>query len=341
MTTKNSNFWPRVALAAGAALVALWIGATVVGWVTHLLGIGVLGVLVVGVGIALVASWVKANSGASGVSGVQGGNGMWSSVKRWWKYLAVKLRVMHDELADPKVQLEQAIDAAREQHRRLTQQAANVIANQQQVQRRLDVALAEYDKAQLSAGQALVMADEQRRLGDAALAADYDQAAEAFAERLLDRDHEIRELQQQLLQATRAADDAKVAVTRNAEQLQQQLRQKERLLSELDRARMQEAMNQANEQLDEHIGAEVPTFAEVERKIQVAGSRADARAALLDAQRVALVDPRIVQVERAQRAAEARGRLGQIRATLGLPDAQPLEIAPPPRSSSNGARPPE
>jgi phage shock protein A len=336
--TNKSNLWPRVALGAVVAIVALWIGATVVGWVTHLLGIGVLGVLAVLVGVALVRTWTKANSGAPSA---QGGNGMWSSVKRWWKYLAVKLRVMHDELADPKVQLEQAIGEAREQHRRLTEQAANVIANQQQVQRRLDAALTDYEKAQGSAGQALVMADEQRRHGDIALAADYDQAAEAFAERLLDREQEIRDLQQQLLQATRAADDAKTAVVRNAEQLQQQLRQKERLLSELDRARMQEAMNAATEQLNENVGGEVPTFAEVEQKIHVMGSRADAKAALLAAQHEIAVDPRIVQVERAQRSAEAQSKLGQIRVALGLPDADPLEIAPPPRPSSNGARPPE
>ena len=63
--TTNSNFWPRVALAAGAAIVALWIGATAIGWVTHLLGIGVIGVLAVVAGVALVRTWTKANSGAS------------------------------------------------------------------------------------------------------------------------------------------------------------------------------------------------------------------------------------------------------------------------------------
>ena len=66
---------------------------------------------------------------------------MWRAIGTWWKYLGAKLNVLHDEHADPKVQLEQALAEARAQHRRLTEQAANVIANQQQVQRRLDRAV--------------------------------------------------------------------------------------------------------------------------------------------------------------------------------------------------------
>ena len=52
---------------------------------------------------------------------------MWKVIKRWWKYLAMKLHVRHEENADPKVQLEQAIQEAKEQHKRLTEQAASVI----------------------------------------------------------------------------------------------------------------------------------------------------------------------------------------------------------------------
>ena len=45
---------------------------------------------------------------------------MLRTMKRFWKYFAMKLRLRHEELADPKVQLEQAIQEAREQHARLT-----------------------------------------------------------------------------------------------------------------------------------------------------------------------------------------------------------------------------
>ena len=93
---------------------------------------------------------------------------MWQTIRRFWKYLAVKLRVRHEERADPKVPLEQAIQEAKEQHKRLTEQAANVIANQKQAQTRLDRALAESEKASASARQALLLADQENRMGNAA-----------------------------------------------------------------------------------------------------------------------------------------------------------------------------
>ena len=66
---------------------------------------------------------------------------MWKSIKKWWKYLGAKLGSSFNEKADPKVQLEQAITEAQEQHRRLMEQAANVIANQKQTEIRLNTAL--------------------------------------------------------------------------------------------------------------------------------------------------------------------------------------------------------
>ena len=63
---------------------------------------------------------------------------MWKSLKKWWKYMGAKLSSTFNEKADPKVQLEQAITEAQEQHRRLKEQAANVIANQKQTEMRLD-----------------------------------------------------------------------------------------------------------------------------------------------------------------------------------------------------------
>jgi phage shock protein A len=271
-------------------------------------------------GVAVVASLRRSNGSA------QGGNGMWKSITRVWKYLAVKLRLAHEELADPKVQLEQAIDEARAQHRRLTEQAANVIANQQQVQQRLDRVVAEYAKTQASTRQALVLADQQRHVGDTDKAVNFENAAESFAARLLDLEAQVRDLQGTLLEATAAADGAKAAVTQNAAQLRDRLQQRERLLSDLDRARMQEQMNRATAQLSAQVGADVPTFAEVERKINDRLLRARAAAELEAAQTVVSVDAQMIEVERARRSAEAQGRLAAMRASLGLaaPDAPAL-----------------
>src|SRR5438046_902490 len=55
--------------------------------------------------------------------------------RRTWRYITAALTGKFNEVADPKVQLEQAITEAQDQDRRLKEQAANVIANQKQAER--------------------------------------------------------------------------------------------------------------------------------------------------------------------------------------------------------------
>ena len=66
-------------------------------------------------------------------------------VRRWWKYLTAKLTGSFNERADPKIQLEQAIAEAQEQHTRLKEQAANVIAIQKQTELQLNRKLDELE----------------------------------------------------------------------------------------------------------------------------------------------------------------------------------------------------
>jgi phage shock protein A len=63
---------------------------------------------------------------------------MFKLIKKWWNYTTAKLTGKFNESADPKVQLEQALIEAQEQHRRLKEQAANVIASQKQGELRLN-----------------------------------------------------------------------------------------------------------------------------------------------------------------------------------------------------------
>ncbi|MEZ5237545.1 MAG: PspA/IM30 family protein [Microthrixaceae bacterium] len=104
---------------------------------------------------------------------------MWKSIKKWWKYMGAKVSSVFNEKADPKVQLEQAITEAQEQHRRLKEQAANVIANQKQSEMRLSAALEELEKLNRNASQAVMMAEEASRAGDAAKASEFTDAAGA------------------------------------------------------------------------------------------------------------------------------------------------------------------
>ena len=121
-----------------------------------------------------------------------------------------------NEVADPKVQLEQALQEAQEQDRRLKEQAANVIANQKQAEMRLNRAMGELEKVNGSAKQALLMADEAQKKGDAEKTRQYTQAAESFANRLIAVEKEVESLKQLSLQSAQAADQARSAVSQNS-----------------------------------------------------------------------------------------------------------------------------
>src|SRR6202030_796582 len=115
-------------------------------------------------------------------------------LRRMGRYITAALTGKFNEVADPKVQLEQAIGEAQEQHRRLTEQAANVIANQKQTEMRLNRSMEDLEKVNGSAHQPVLMADQAGKSGDTAKAAEYTRAAEAFANRLVAIESEVESL---------------------------------------------------------------------------------------------------------------------------------------------------
>lgn len=239
---------------------------------------------------------------------------MFKSIKRWWKYLTAKLNSSFNEKADPKIQLEQAIAEAQEQHRRLKEQAANVIANQKQAEMRLNRSMQEFEKLNTNARQAILMADDAAKAGDERKAAEFQQAAEAFANRLIAVEREVEDTKALVLQASQAAEQAKAAVQQNATALQQKLAERQKLLSQLDQAKMQEEMNKAMATLSETVGEDVPTFEEVRDKIEARYAKAKGAAELTEAS----VESRMLEIEQASINTEAQARLAQIRAELGL-----------------------
>ncbi len=246
---------------------------------------------------------------------------MLKALQRWWRYLAAKLGMKLDESADPKVQLEQAIREARQQHKRLMEQATNVIANQKQTQLRLDRTIEDYEKSNASARQALLLADQETRDGNQEKAANFNAAAEAFATKIIGLEAQVAQLKQQLLDATQASERAKAAVAQNSAALQKKFAEREQLLSQLDQAKMQEEMNTAMTQLSEAVGEDVPTFEEVRTKIERRMARAQASSELGGTS----VDTKMLEVEQAQMSAEAQARLSELRSELGLasPPAAP------------------
>jgi len=239
---------------------------------------------------------------------------MLKTIKKAWKYLGAKLASVFNEKADPKVQLEQAIIEAQEQHRRLKEQAANVIANQKTTEMQLNQKLEELTKVNANARQAVLMADEAAKSANAAKATEYTQAAEAFANRLIALERDVEGLKTLALQSAQASDQAKAAVQQNSSAMQAKLAEKQKLMSQLDQAKMQEQMNVALGSLSETVGQDVPTMDEVRKKIEQRHAKAMAGAELEGSS----VEAKMLEVEQASVNFEAQSRLEEIRSQLGL-----------------------
>ncbi len=239
-------------------------------------------------------------------------------LRRWWKYTVARMSGSFNENADPKVQLEQAIAEAHEQHKRLTQQAANVIANQKQTEMRLNRVMEELEKVSNNARQAVLMADQATKSGDSAKAAEYTQAAESFANRMINLEAEVEDLKSLHFQASEAADQAKLAVQQNSTALQRKLSERQALLGKIDQANMQEEMNKAMTQLSATVGEDVPSLEEVRAKVEARYAKAKGMQELQGA----TVEGRMLEVEQAAMNVEAKGRLAEIKAQLGIAPAE-------------------
>jgi phage shock protein A len=259
-------------------------------------------------------------------------------MRRWWKYMTAKLSQSFSERADPKVQLEQALAEAQDQQRRLKEQAANVIAHQKQTEIRLNRTMGELEKVNNNAHQAVLMADEAAKSGDDTKAVQYTQTAESFANRLIQLEKEVEDLKTMHLQSTDAANQAKKAVQQNSMALQQKLAERQKLLSQLDQAKMQETMNKAMSSLSETVGEDVPTLNEVRDKIEARYAKAKGMSELNETS----VESRMLEVEAASMNAEAQARLSKIKEQLGISaPAAAAEIPSTPATEKQEASNPE
>ncbi|HEY8374701.1 MAG TPA: PspA/IM30 family protein [Pseudonocardiaceae bacterium] len=232
---------------------------------------------------------------------------------KFWKYLMAAFSSKIDEHADPKVQIQQAIEEAQRQHQALSQQAAAVIGNQRQLEMKLNRQLGEVEKLQASARQALVMAEEARAKGDLQKAQQYEASAQAFATQLVAVEQSIEDLKVLHDQALQAAQQAKQAVERNAMVLQQKLAERTKLLSQLEQAKMQEQVSASLRQMTELAApSNTPSLEEVREKIERRYTTAMGQAELAQNS----VQGRMLEVQQATVDMAGAARLEQIRASL-------------------------
>src|ERR1700733_11272288 len=217
-----------------------------------------------------------------------------------WKYVMALFNSKIDEHADPKVQIQQAIEDAQRQHQALTQQAASVIGNQRQLEMRLNRQLADIEKLQVNVRQAVTLADQAT-------------AAEAFAAQLVTSEQSVEDLKALHDQALGAAAQAKKAVEQNAMVLQQKLAERTKLLSQLEQAKMQEQVSKSLRSMSEVAApGTTPNLDEVRDKIERRYANALGQAELAQSS----VQGRMIEVEQAGVEMAGHSRLEQIRASM-------------------------
>ena len=229
-----------------------------------------------------------------------------------WNYMMALFDSKIEENADPKVQIQQAIEDAQRQHQELSQQAAAVIGNQRQLEMRLNRQLAEIEKLQGNTRQALQLADKARGEGDQAKAVEYENAAEAFAAQLVTAEQSVEDLKGLHDQSLQQAAQAKKAVERNSMALQQKVAERTKLLSQLEQAKMQEKVSESLQSMNELSSGSTPNLDQVRDKIERRYANALGQAELAQNS----VQGRMAEVEQAGIQMAGHSRLEQIRSEM-------------------------
>lgn len=234
-------------------------------------------------------------------------------VTRAWKYLMALFNHKLDEYADPKIQIQQAIEEAKNQHARLSDQAASVMGNQRQLEMKLNREVENIEKLNVNIRQSLALAEKATKDGDTVKATEFTNAAEAFAAQLVDAEANAESMKALHAQSVQASDQAKQAVEQNALILQEKVSQQSKLLSQLDQAKMQEQTSAALSSMSElSASGNVPTLDDVREKIErryanVLGSAELAKGS---------VQGRMAEVQQSSVQMAGHARLEQIKASM-------------------------
>src|SRR3982750_1407132 len=230
-----------------------------------------------------------------------------------WRYMMALFGAKIDEYADPKVQIQQAIEDAQRQHQALGQQAAAVIGNQRQLEMKLSRQMSEVEKLQGMARQALVLADKARADGNESEAQKYERTAQTLATQLVSGEQSMEDLKTLHDQALSAAGQARKAVENNAMVLQQRIAERSRLLSQLEQAKMQETVAKSLESMSSlSAPGNTPSLDEVRDKIERRYANAMGRAELASN----TVEGRMLEVQKSSLDMAGSSRLDQIRASM-------------------------
>ena len=227
-----------------------------------------------------------------------------------WKYVMASFDQKIDENADPKVQIQQAVDAAKEQHRQISEHAAEIIGRKTQLEMQLNRLVTSQKDYQDQTRRALEMADAAK---DPQEASEYTKAAEVVASQLVAVENELEGVKSQYQAASQAAEQAKAQQQQSEARLKEQLAQVDQLRAQADQAAMQEKNAEAMDSMNElKPDDSTPTLDSVRAKIEK--RYADA----LGAQELnqASGGDRIQEIAAAGHDMRATSRLDEIRAEM-------------------------
>ena len=201
----------------------------------------------------------------------------------------------------------------------MRESATNIIAYQYQLEGQRKNLYDELERTSTNARQAVMMADEASREGDAANAFRFNESAELLSQEIVSIDTQIAGIDIELLEASQASDEAKSIASDSAIQMIQMKAKGAELRADFERAKMAEASLDAT-------GA--PSFDEVKDKITDRVAQAEARAELADAEGQNALAGATALVEQAAIESRAAAKLAEIRSQMGVTRI-PTEVANP------------
>lgn len=234
--------------------------------------------------------------------------------RRWIAYIKSWFKTTSEEMMDPEIEIQAAIDEAKTRDQDLRNQAAKVIAHKTQLNSQIERAAESVGEAREMAKQALLKADEAKAVGDEESVTKWTQAAQSLAMKLQASENNLASLKGQYETAVAQAEQAKEAVQANAMKVQELSARRLEMLGSLEQAKMQEAVNDAVQSMSVSIGDEGPNLETVENKIEMRKAEAMAKAELHEA----TPEGAEAELRKEINMAEANSKLDELRAELGI-----------------------
>ncbi|WKD58336.1 PspA/IM30 family protein [Corynebacterium capitovis DSM 44611] len=259
---------------------------------------------------------------------------MANPLSKGWKYLMQSFDSKIDENADPKVQVQQAIAEAKKRHQEISQHAANIIGNRNQLQMKLDRLVGSQQDLQNKARTALQAADNASAAGETEKAQQHNNTAEVIASQLVSVEQELEQTKTAYAAAEQAADEAQRQQKQSEAKLQEQLNEVSKLESQIDQAKMQEQTAKSMDSVNQYNADDsVPTLEGVREKIERRYANA------LGAQELAQdsMTGRIAEIEATGTDVAASNRLAEIRASMQSGAGRELEAGDAEANPTEGA----